>query len=85
MFHGRRVLQCGGLFCIIFLQVCDEVFMGYLSGLFEVTPRLLDACIDIVVPDKRLQLVVGDDVGRDEVDGKPDVLCIVQGQAKIHI
>ena len=68
-----------------FLQVCNEIFMSNFPRFFEAVPCLFDLCIDIVVTDKFLQLVVGNDVGWDKVDGKSDILCIVECQTQIHV
>ena len=86
LFRGGRGLQYGGLFFVSkLLQVCDDIFMNSISRLFYAVPHFLDSCIDIAILDKWLQLVVGNNVGWNELEGKPDVLRIIKGRAKIHV
>ena len=69
----------------MFAKVCYEVLISYLTALFQTVDRAVDLGIDIAVMDEGLEVVVLDDVRRDEFDLKLYVLRFWKSGIQVHI
>ena len=59
--------------------------MNNFTGLFQSLPSLFDVWIYITAVDQRSQNLLGNDVGWDEVNWKPDIFSIVDCGTQVHI